>query len=196
MTRDRRADFLELLFGEVEKAESTLVMVSHDPTLAKYFDVTKHLGDFAQVGRRGGAMIIVRLAVKSLCARWLTGALTVLAIGLSVMLVVGVEKIRSGARQSFVDTISGAPIWWLGRAVVDLQLLLYSVFRIGNATNNVTWADLPKDCTHDLRWSGSCRFRLAIVIGATGWLGRVARLFQTLQVPARAIAGVCGGRCV
>ena len=47
-------------------------------------------------------------------------------------------KVRAGARQSFADTISGTdPI--VGARSGSIQLLLYAVFRIGNATNNITW---------------------------------------------------------
>ncbi len=83
-------------------------------------------------------MMIVRLAVQSLLNRWVTALLTVLAIALSVMLLLGVEKVRTGARQSFADTISGTDLI-VGARSGSLNLLLYSVFRIGNATNNVTW---------------------------------------------------------
>ena len=83
-------------------------------------------------------MMIVRLAIQSLVNRWITAVLTVLAIALSVMLLLGVEKVRTGARQSFADTISGTDLI-VGARSGSLNLLLYSVFRIGNATNNVTW---------------------------------------------------------
>lgn len=83
-------------------------------------------------------MIVLRLALQSLANRWLTALLTVLAIAFSVMLLLGVEKVRTGARQSFADTISGTDLIVGGRTG-GLQLLLYSVFRIGNATNNITW---------------------------------------------------------
>lgn len=83
-------------------------------------------------------MLVVKLAFKSLRARWLTAFLTVLAIAVSVMLMLGVEKLRAGARQSFVDTISGADLV-VGARAGSIQLLLYSVFRIGNATNNISW---------------------------------------------------------
>jgi len=83
-------------------------------------------------------MIIPRLALKSLANRRITAVLTVLAIAISVMLLLGVEKVRTGARQSFADTISGTDLI-VGARTGGLQLLLYSVFRIGNATNNVTW---------------------------------------------------------
>jgi putative ABC transport system permease protein len=83
-------------------------------------------------------MIIVRLALQSLANRWLTACLTILSIALSVMLLLGVEKVRTGARQSFADTISGTDLI-VGARSGNLNLLLYSVFRIGNATNNITW---------------------------------------------------------
>ncbi|KUO61358.1 MAG: peptide ABC transporter permease [Alphaproteobacteria bacterium BRH_c36] len=83
-------------------------------------------------------MIVLRLALQSLRARWLTALLSVLAIAFSVMLLLGVEKVRNGARQSFADTISGTDLI-VGARSGGVQLLLYSVFRIGNATNNMTW---------------------------------------------------------
>ena len=82
--------------------------------------------------------MILRLALASLGARLLTVAMTVLAIALSVTLFLGVEKVRTGAKASFADTISGTDLI-VGARSGSVQLLLYSVFRIGNATNNVTW---------------------------------------------------------
>lgn len=84
-------------------------------------------------------MIILRLALRSLRNRWLTAALTMFAIAVSVMLLLGVEKVRTGARDSFANTIAGTDLV-VGARSGDVQLLLYAVFRIGNATNNVTWA--------------------------------------------------------
>lgn len=97
-------------------------------------------------------MIIARLALQSLLNRWLTALLTVLAIAFSVMLLLGVEKVRTGARQSFADTISGTDLI-VGARSGSLNLLLYSVFRIGNATNNITWKsyqDIAK--SPDVAW--------------------------------------------
>ncbi|MEP5761312.1 MAG: ABC transporter permease [Litoreibacter sp.] len=82
--------------------------------------------------------MIFRLAIASLFARALTVGMTILAIGLSVALFLGVEKVRTGAKASFADTISGTDLI-VGARSGSVQLLLYSVFRIGNATNNVTW---------------------------------------------------------
>jgi putative ABC transport system permease protein len=82
--------------------------------------------------------MILRLAIASLFARALTVGMTILAIALSVALFLGVEKVRTGAKASFSDTISGTDLI-VGARSGSVQLLLYSVFRIGNATNNVTW---------------------------------------------------------
>ena len=83
-------------------------------------------------------MTLTRLALASLKSRWLTVGLTIFAVAMSVALFLGVEKLRNGARGSFSDTISGTDLI-VGARSGSVQLLLYSVFRIGNATNNITW---------------------------------------------------------
>ena len=83
-------------------------------------------------------MSLFRLSVQSLISRRITVGLTIFAIALSVTLFLGVEKIRIGARASFADTISNTDLI-VGARSGAVQLLLYSVFRIGNATNNMTW---------------------------------------------------------
>ena len=50
--------------------------------------------------------MILRLAAGSLMARSLTVGMTILSIGLSVALFLGVEKVKTGAKASFADTIS------------------------------------------------------------------------------------------
>jgi len=82
--------------------------------------------------------VILELAIKSLRNRKFTSALTVLSIALAVVLLLGVERIRQEARESFASTISGTDLI-VGARSSPVHLLLYSVFRIGNATNNVRW---------------------------------------------------------
>jgi putative ABC transport system permease protein len=81
---------------------------------------------------------ILGLAVRSLLNRRVTAALTVLSIALSVMLLLGVERLRNEAREGFANTISGTDLI-VGARGSPVSLLLYSVFRIGNATNNISW---------------------------------------------------------
>lgn len=96
--------------------------------------------------------MILRLAIASLIARALTVGMTILAIALSVALFLGVEKVRTGAKESFADTISGTDLI-VGARSGSVQLLLYSVFRIGNATNNVSWESYQDIATRpDVEW--------------------------------------------
>jgi len=83
-------------------------------------------------------MSLFRLTVLSLLNRKATVLLTVLSIAFSVALLLGVQKIQTAAKASFSNTISGTDLI-VGARSGDVQLLLYSVFRIGNATNNMTW---------------------------------------------------------
>lgn len=76
--------------------------------------------------------------MRSLLSRRITVALTIFTIALSIALLFGVDKTRVGARTSFADTISDTDLIFGARSG-GVQLLLYSVFRIGNATNNVSW---------------------------------------------------------
>ncbi len=79
------------------------------------------------------------LAWKSLLNRRLTAGLTVASVAMSVMLLVAVDRIRSETRTSFVNTISGVDLV-VGARGGPLNLLLYAVFRVGDATSNISWA--------------------------------------------------------
>lgn len=82
--------------------------------------------------------MILELAVKSLRSRRLTAALTVVSIALAVTLLLGVERIRHEAREGFASTISGTDLI-VGARASPTHLLLSSVFRIGNPTQNLAW---------------------------------------------------------
>ena len=82
--------------------------------------------------------VLVGLAVKSVLNRRLTAGLTVLSVAVSVALLVGVDRIRTEARAGFANTISGADLI-VGARGGPLNLLLYSVFRIGDATSGIGW---------------------------------------------------------
>ncbi|MEO1132657.1 MAG: ABC transporter permease [Cyanobacteria bacterium J06639_1] len=83
-------------------------------------------------------MFVLTLALKSLKNRSFTVGLTVLSIALSVTLLLGVERIRRETKESFTNSISDTELIVGGRSGA-IQLLLYSVFRIGSATNNISW---------------------------------------------------------
>ena len=92
-------------------------------------------------------MAIFSLAWKSLLNRRFTVLLTVTSIALSVALLVGVEKLRTEARESFANTLSGTDLI-VGARSGPVQLLLYSVFRIGDATNNFSWESYQDIAKH------------------------------------------------
>jgi putative ABC transport system permease protein len=63
---------------------------------------------------------------------------TIATISLSVLLLLGVERLRYEARNSFLRTVSGTDLI-VGARAHPVQLMLYSVFHMGDATNNVSW---------------------------------------------------------
>ncbi|MEB4591645.1 FtsX-like permease family protein [Candidatus Thiothrix sp. Deng01] len=83
-------------------------------------------------------MILFKLTLRSLWNRRASLLLTLLSIAISVMLLLGVDYIRKEAKSSFLSTISGTDLV-VGARSGPVQLLLYSVFRIGDATNNISW---------------------------------------------------------
>ncbi|UUY08868.1 ABC transporter permease [Pseudomonas sp. J452] len=98
-------------------------------------------------------MHLIRIALASLGNRRFTALLTVFAIALSVCLLLAVERVRSEARASFASTISGTDLI-VGARSGSVNLLLYSVFRIGNATNNIRWDSFETLAKHpQVKWA-------------------------------------------
>jgi putative ABC transport system permease protein len=96
---------------------------------------------------------ILALALRSVLARRLTATLMVVSIGLSVTLLLGVERLRTQARGAFANTISGTDLV-VGARTGATALLLHSVFRIGYATNNVSWTAYQEIARHPrVRWT-------------------------------------------
>jgi putative ABC transport system permease protein len=82
--------------------------------------------------------MVLDLALKSLWNRRGLAMVTILSIALSVILLLGVEKVREGTKAGFAGTVSSVDII-MGARSGGLQLMLYSVFRIGDAPNNFSW---------------------------------------------------------
>ncbi len=96
---------------------------------------------------------LARLAASSLWNRRGTAALTVFAIAVSVALLLGVQQVRTQARESFANTLSGTDLV-VGARSSPLNLLLYAVFRVGDATANVSWKTYQKVVRHrDVAWT-------------------------------------------
>ncbi len=93
------------------------------------------------------------LAWKSARNRKVTAILSILTVAISVILLLGVERIRTQAKSSFANTISGSDLIVGGRSG-QVNLLLYSVFRIGNATNNIDWKSYQEFSQHrSVKWA-------------------------------------------
>ena len=97
--------------------------------------------------------VITHLALKSVLNRKATAILTILTVAVSVILLLGVERVRTEAKSSFANTISGTDLIIGGRSG-QVNLLLYSVFRIGNATNNIDWKSYEEFSQHNaVKWA-------------------------------------------
>ncbi len=112
------------------------------------------------------------LAWASLRSRALSVSLTVLVITLSVTLLLGVERVRVQAHEGFASTVSGTDLI-VGARSGPVNLLLYSVFHIGDPTNNVSWQSYQELSTlPQVKWavplSLGDSWRGYRVIGTTG----------------------------
>lgn len=93
------------------------------------------------------------LGFKSLVNRKSTVGLVVITIAISCALALAVERVRVNAWTSFSSTISGADLI-VGARSGPVQLLLYSVFRVGSATNNFSWQSYQALAARDeVQWT-------------------------------------------
>ena len=96
---------------------------------------------------------IFLLAGRSLYHRRGTVLLTLLSIAISVSLLLSVERIRNEARASLANTISGTDLI-VGARSGTINLLLYSVFRMGEPTNNMSWESYEEIANRDeVEWT-------------------------------------------
>ncbi|MFT3778394.1 MAG: ABC transporter permease [Ottowia sp.] len=84
---------------------------------------------------------LLNLAWRSAWNRRFTLLLTVCSIALSAFMLLGVERVRTDLRSSFSSAVSGTDLI-VGARTGSVQLLLYAVFHVGAATNNVRWSSI------------------------------------------------------
>lgn len=84
---------------------------------------------------------LLTLALRSAWNRRFTLALTLLSIALSTFMLLGVDRIRNDVRDSFASAVSGTDLI-VGARTGSVQLLLYSVFHVGAATNTMRWSSV------------------------------------------------------
>lgn len=90
---------------------------------------------------------MLTIALHSAWARRSTLALVVLSVALSTLLLLGVERIRSDVRENFAQSVSGTDLI-VGARTGAIQLMLYAVFRVGGATNNIKMDSLRAVAKH------------------------------------------------
>lgn len=83
-------------------------------------------------------LAVLSLAMRSVANRSTTAFLTILTVAMSVALFSSIDTIRQGARAGFESTISGTDLI-VGARSGPINLLLYSVFHIGDPTNAISW---------------------------------------------------------
>lgn len=81
------------------------------------------------------------IAWRSAWNRRFTLSLTLASIALATLLLLGTERLRTELRANFSSAVSGTDLI-VGARTGSTQLLLYSVFRIGAATNNMRWSSV------------------------------------------------------
>ena len=84
---------------------------------------------------------LVNLAVRSAWARRFTLALMVVAVALSTFLLLATERLRHDVRQSFAQALSGTDLI-VGARGSPTQLLLHSVFHLGQPTQAMGWSSV------------------------------------------------------
>ena len=84
---------------------------------------------------------LLDVAWRSAWSRRLTLSLVVCSIALSTFMLLGVERIRTDLRDNFTSAVSGTDLI-VGARTGPVQLLLYSVFRVGAATSNLRWGSV------------------------------------------------------
>lgn len=81
-------------------------------------------------------MNLLHLAIQSAWSRKTNLILAILSIAISVTLLLGVDLVRKETKNQFLNTISHTDLI-VGARSGPVNLLLYSVFHIGAATNNM-----------------------------------------------------------
>jgi len=98
-------------------------------------------------------MIKFTLVFQSLLNRWLSCLLIILTLAFSISLFFTVSRIQESVKSSFQNTVSGVDSVIASRGG-DLQILLNSVFLIGEPNNTIKWNTYQDIINHDkIKWA-------------------------------------------
>jgi putative ABC transport system permease protein len=87
------------------------------------------------------------LAWRSAWNRRGTLALVLLSIALATLLLLSFERVRTDVRENFSNAVSGTDLI-VGARTGPVQLMLYAVFRVGGATNNIRMSSVAAIAQH------------------------------------------------
>lgn len=90
---------------------------------------------------------LLQIAAHSAWNRRGTLALVVLSIALATALLLGLERLRNDIRGSFTQSVSGTDLI-VGARTGPVQLMLYAVFRVGGASNNISMDSVRAVAAH------------------------------------------------
>ena len=95
---------------------------------------------------------LLTLAARSSWSRRGTLVWVLVCIALSTSLLLTFERVRADMRSSFLQAVSGTDLI-VGARTGAVPLMLYSVFRVGNATNNISYDSVQALAQHRaVRW--------------------------------------------
>lgn len=97
--------------------------------------------------------MLLDLTLASLRARKLMASLTVISVAVSMFVLFSVEHLKTQVKENFARSVSGVDLI-VGARTSPLNLLLYSVFHIGNPSNNISWQSYQAiQATEDVAWA-------------------------------------------
>lgn len=96
---------------------------------------------------------LMRLALLSALNRRVGFCLTLLSVALSTCLLLTVQRGQQAIHESFTRAVSGTDLI-IGARTSPLQLMLYAVFRLGDATHDISWRAYQRIHDHPMvAWS-------------------------------------------
>jgi putative ABC transport system permease protein len=136
-------------------------------------------------------MLLLSLAWRSLRNRAVITGLTLVSIALSVALLVGIEHIRRGVRESFAGTIKGTDLI-VGARGGTTQVLLSTVFGMSTPTGSVSWATYERWRAHPaVRWT--IPYALGDAHQGHRVIGTTAEFFSRYRFRDRSVTFAAGG---
>ncbi|MBX7120172.1 MAG: ABC transporter permease [Gemmatimonadaceae bacterium] len=134
---------------------------------------------------------LLGLAWRSLRNRRLISLLTAASIALSVALLVGIEHVRLGVRESFAGTIKGTDLI-VGARGGTTQVLLSTVFGMATPSGTVSWATYERWAAHPaIKWT--IPYALGDAHKGHRVIGTTAAFFAHYRFRDRSVTFASGG---